>query len=218
MRGRVRAAIAGAALGVAIANVGCGVSTFSTDVPVEFHAILKEKYQGRSAWTRLTLQDEKKSTKVEQDQEVVVKELDLTRSGAVTLETPNGRTRIVWAFELDRPLVLEEFEKKLLDVLWFESPEARYAAHKEKFGTRVADAIRDHKVLKDMNQQVAYLTWGAPSKVSSVIKRGSDERWEYETPNLKGAKIDFRGGRVAHAEGENVADTEAAKRRSRFRN
>jgi hypothetical protein len=218
MRGRVRAAIASAGFGIAIALTGCGVSTFSTDVPLEFHDLLKQKYEGRQAWTRLTLQDEKKSTKIEQDQEVVVKELVLSRSGAVTLVTPNGRTRIVHALELDRPLVLEQYEKKLLDILWFESPDARYAGHKEKFGTRIADAIRDHKILKDMNQQVAYLAWGAPTKVTSVIKRGLDERWEYETKNLTSAKIDFRGGRVAHVEGENIADTEAAKRRSRFRN
>lgn len=174
------------------------------------------QYQGRHAWTRLTMQDEKKPTKIEQDQEVVIKRVDLSRSGSVTVVTPNGRLRVVYPFQLDRPLQLEHFEKKLRDVLWLQSPEERYALHKEKFGTRVADAIRDHKILPDMNQEVAYLAWGAPSDVIA-IKRGLDESWEYNTPNLKDAKIQFRGGKVARVDGENVSDTEAAKRRSRFR-
>lgn len=195
---------------------GCGVSTLSTDIPVEFHDILKEKYEGRTAWTRLTVQDEKKAARIEQDQEVQVVSLGLQRSGSVTLQTPNGRKRVVFAFNIERPLQLEHLERALLDVLWFEDPDSRYAANKEQFGTRIADAIRDHKVLNDMSMRVAYLTWGAPTKIIP-IKRGSDERWEYSTLNLKNASIDFRGGRVEHSNGENVADTEEATKRKRAR-
>ncbi len=196
--------------------VGCGVDTFSTDIPIQFHSTLKEKYEGRSAWTRLTLEDEKKSIKIEQDQEVKVINLGLHRSGSVTVQTLNGRKRVVYAFNLSRPLTLEHYERSLLDALWFEDPDTRYARYKEQYGTRIADAIRDHKILPDMSMEVAYLTWGAPSKVIP-IKRGSDERWEYATPNLKNATIDFRGGRVANSNGENIADTEAATKRKRVR-
>lgn len=205
------------AAAVALATfAGCGVSTLSTDIPVEFHSILKNKYEGRTAWTRLTVQDEKKETRIEQDQEVRVISLGLQRSGSVTLQTPNGRKRVVFPFNLERPLVLEHFERALLDVLWFEDPDSRYATNKEQYGTRIADAIRDHKILDDMSMYVAYLTWGAPTKVIP-IKRGSDERWEYSTLNLKNASIDFRGGRVEHSNGENVADTEEATKRKRVR-
>ena len=76
--------------------------------------------------------------------------------------------------------------------------------------------MRDHKILPDMSMRVAYLAWGAPSKIIP-IKRGSDERWEYSTPNLKNAVIDFRGGRVASFDGENVSDTEEATKRKRTR-
>lgn len=192
------------------------MSRFSTDIPVEYHEILEQKYLHKPAWTRLTVQDEKKNLKVEQDQEVRVIALGLQRSGSVTLETPNGRTRVVFPFELERPLTLEHYEAALLDALWFESPETRYTRHKEKYGTRIADAIRDHKILNDMSMDVAYLAWGAPDNINA-IKRGRDERWEYNTLNLKNASIDFRGGRVVKADGENVADTEAATKRKRVR-
>lgn len=194
---------------------GC-VARYSTDIPLEYHKVLEDKYLGKEAWTRLTLQDEKKNVKIEQDQEVVVTDLGLERSGAVTIESPNGRKRVVYPFHIARPLTLEQYEKALLDALWFESPDVRYAHNKEKYGTRIADAIRDHKVVTDMAMQVAYLTWGAPTKVIAT-KRGSNERWEYDTANLKKASIDFAGGKVAHVDGENVSDTEAASKRKRMR-
>jgi hypothetical protein len=123
---------------------------------------------------------------------------------------------VVYALNLERPLKLEHYERALLDVLWLTSPEERYAANKEKYGTRIADAIRDHKILQDMPMYVAYLSWGSPTKVIP-IKRGTDETWTYNTPNLKKAQIDFRGGKVASFDGENVGDTEAATKRKRLR-
>jgi hypothetical protein len=195
----------------------CGPSTYSTDVPVEFHEILRAKYEGQRAWTRRTLQDEKKTTKIEQDQEVDVHRLDLARSGAVALETPNGRTKIVYPFNLKRPITLEHYEKELLDVLWFTPPEERYAANKKVYGTRIADAIRDHRILQDMSQRHVYLSWGAPTQIANVVKRGEDEEWQYDTLNLKNAKVIFRSGKVAQFVGENIQDTEAARRRKNVR-
>jgi hypothetical protein len=206
----------GGLIATALLVVGCAVDSLSTDIPIEFHDILKEKYEGRNAWTRLTLEDEKKNIKIEQDQEVQVVTLGLQRSGSVVIQTLNGRKRVVYPFRIERPLTLEHFERALLDALWFEDPDSRYASHKEQYGTRIADAIRDHNIFNDMSMYVAYLAWGAPSKIIP-IKRGSDERWEYATPNLKNASIDFRGGKVEHFSGENVADTEAATKRKRVR-
>lgn len=194
---------------------GC-VDRYATDIPMEYHNVLIEKYVGKHAWTRLTVQHEKKNVKIEQDQEVLVTELGLHRTGSVTVETLDGKSRVVYPFNLSRPLTLEYYERALLDAFWFESPEARYAANKEKYGTRIADAIRDHKILPDMPMVVAYLAWGPPNKIVP-IKRGTDETWQYNTPNLKKAQIDFRGGKVAKADGENVADTEAATKRKRLR-
>lgn len=222
VQGRRRGAAAawsawrGAALGGLVAAFAGCVTRYSTDIPVEYHQILEEKYRGKNAWTRLTLQDEKKNIKIEQDQEVEVTVLNLERSGSVTLRTPNGRKRLVYAFRLPRPLTLEHYEKALLDVLWFEPPQLRYSQHKEKYGTRIADAIRDHKVLQDMSMQVAYLSWGPPSKVIA-LKRGSSERWEYNTANLKNARIEFQGGKVVLIDGENISDTEAASKRKGMR-
>jgi hypothetical protein len=198
-------------------GAGCSPSTYSTDVPVEFHEFLTAKYEGKHAWTRRTLQDEKKSAKIEQDQKVVVRSLQLTRSGSLALETLNGRIKVVFAMGLDHPISLEHFEKELLDVLWFDSPEVRYAANKKEYGTRIADAIRNHTVLKDMSPRHAYLSWGTPTEITSVVKRGLDEEWQYETLNLKKSKIIFRSGKVAQSVGDNVQDTEAARRRKNLR-
>ena len=195
---------------------GC-VDRYATDIPVEYHDLLMEKYLHKHAWTRLTIQHEKKEgVKIEQDQEVIITELGLHRAGSVTVETLDGKVRVVYPFNLARPLALEHYERALLDALWLESPETRHAAHKEKYGNRIADAIRDHKDLPDMPMFVAYLSWGAPTKIVP-IKRGTDETWQYNTPNLKKATIDFRGGKVAKVDGENVADTEAATKRKRLR-
>ena len=118
---------------------------------------------------------------------------------------------------LERPISLEHFEKELLDILWFESPETRYAENKKKYGTRIADAIRDHRILKDMSQRHAYLSWGTPNEITAVVKRGFDEEWQYETLNLKKSKIIFRSGKIAQFVGDNVQDTEAARRRKSLR-
>jgi hypothetical protein len=100
--------------------------------------------------------------------------------------------------------------------LWLESPETRFEANKAKYGTRIAEAIRDHKVLKDMPQYVAYLSWGAPTQTEHP--EGTPiERWKYENANLAAARIDFLAGKVAKFEGENIQDTEAAKKRKAVR-
>ncbi|HZM16167.1 MAG TPA: hypothetical protein VFE28_09210 [Candidatus Krumholzibacteria bacterium] len=205
----------GCLLVVLLCLTGC-VDRFATDIPMEFHQLLEEKYVGKHAWTRLTMQHEKKNVKIEQDQEVLITELGLHRAGSVTIETLDGKIRVVFPFNLDRPLSLEHYERALLDALWLDSPETRYAANKEKYGARIADAVRDHKILPDMPIVVAYLSWGAPTKVVPT-KRGQDERWEYNTANLKKAVIEFRSGKVAKSDGENIGDTEAATKRKRLR-
>jgi len=204
------------ALSVALAGASACMSNYSTDIPVNYQSVLAEKYVGRQAWTRTTLQDEKKNIRVEQDQEVTILELGMFRQGSVTVVSKLGHVRVVFPFELDRPLTLEVYEKTLLDFLWLESPEARFDANKQKYGTRIAEAIRDHKILKDMPQYVAYLSWGAPT--SSERPEGTAvDRWKFETPNLTGARIDFLSGKVAKFEGENVSDTEAAKKKKSMR-
>jgi hypothetical protein len=204
-------------LAVALAALtgGACVKQFSTDIPVNFQTVLEEKYLGRTAWTRATLQDEKKEIKIEQDQEVEITELGMHRTGSVTVESKQGRKRVVFPFHLERPLTLEVYEKTLLDYLWLESPDARFTAQKDKYGTRIAEAVRDHKILKDMPQYLAYLSWGTPTSVEQP--EGTQvERWNYDTANVKG-RIDFLGGKVAKFDGENVQDTEAAKKKKAVR-
>jgi hypothetical protein len=67
-----------------------------------------------------------------------------------------------------------------------------------------------------MPQYVAYLSWGAPSDVD-LPEGTAVERWTYDTANLQGARVDFLDGKVAQFEGENIADTEAAKQRKAVR-
>ena len=190
------------------------VRQFSTDIPVNFQSELTSKYRGRTAWTRASLQDEKKEIKIEQDEEVEIAELGMHRTGSVTLVAKKGRKRIVFPFHLERPLTLEQYEKALLDYVWLESPEARFSANKEKYGTRIAEAVRDHKILKDMPQYAAYLAWGVPTRVEEI---GAAERWVYETPNVKGGLVDFLNAKVAKFQGENIQDTEEAKKKKAVR-
>jgi hypothetical protein len=201
--------------GLLLASSAC-VRTFSTDIPINYQTLLEDRYVGRTAWTRQTLQDEKKNIRIEQDQEVEVVDLGMQRTGSVTVVAKQGRTRVVYPFRLPRPLTLEAYEKTLLDYLWLESPEKRLADNKEKYGTRIAEAIRDHKVLKDMPQYAAYLSWGAPTRIE--YPEGTQvERWTYDTPNLTGARVDFAAGKVAQFDGENIQDTEEAKKKKSTR-
>jgi len=205
-----------AAVAAIVLASACGVPQYSTDIPVNYQSLLQEKYVGKPAWTRLTLQDEKKNVKIEQDQEVQIVGLGMQRNGSVTVLSKQGHKRVVFPFHLPRPLTLEIYEKTLLDYLWLESPEARFEANKKKYGTRIAEAIRDHKVVKDMAQYVAYLSWGAP-KDTERPEGSPVERWKYDSANLPGARIDFLAGKVAKFEGENIQDTEAAKKRKATR-
>lgn len=202
---------------VALAATSACVSKYSTDIPVNYQSVLNEKYVGRQAWTRASLLDEKREgVKIEQDQEVTILELGFHRTGSVTVISKVGHKRVVYPFGLSRPLTLEAYEKVLLDYLWLDSPEARFSANKQKYGTRIAEAIRDHKILKDMPQYVAYLSWGAPSSTERPEGTAVD-RWKYDTPNLTAARVDFLSGKVAKFEGENVSDTEAAKKKKSLR-
>lgn len=202
--------------GLVLAGSAC-VRTFSTDIPINYQEVLRERYIGRAAWTRLTLQDEKKNIKIEQDQAVRVAELGMQRTGSVTVVTKQGAKRVVFPFRLARPLTLEAYEKTLLDYLWFESPEDRFAKNKEKYGTRIAEAIRDHKLVKDMPKYAAYLSWGSPSSIE--FPEGTQvERWTFDTPNLPGARIDIgSSGKVVQFDGENIQDTEEAKKKKSMR-
>jgi hypothetical protein len=199
-----------------LALTGACVPRFSTDIPLNYQSVLIERYKGKPAWTRATLQDEKKSIKIEQDQEVTVVALGMKRRGSVTVVSKQGHKRVVFPFRLPRPLTLEAYEKTLLDYLWLESPEDRFEANKKKYGTRIAEAVRDHKILKDMTQFAAYMSWGPPTAVERP--EGTPiERWKFDTANLPGARIDFLAGKVAKFEGENISDTEAAKKKKSVR-
>ncbi len=211
MRSLLRLAV----LVVPLVAVAC-VRQFSTDIPVNFQTVLEQKYVGRQCWTRATLQDEKKNIKIEQDQEVRIAGLGMQRTGSVTIASAAGRKRVVFPFHLPRPLTLEAYEKALLDYLWLDSPQARFDANKQKYGTRLAEAIRDHKVLKDMPQYAAYLSWGAASNVERP-EGTTVERWKYDTANLQGARVDLQSGKVVKFEGDNIQDTEAAKKRKAVR-
>ena len=85
------------------------------DVALEDQLSLLEKYQGRHAWTRGTIEDltervdqrnEPKKKVIPRDTKVTVVDINFAYRGAVTVDDPKGK-RIVTGLECERPLTPE---------------------------------------------------------------------------------------------------------------
>lgn len=150
------------------------------DVPLEQQIELLEKYRGKTAWTRIVLDDLKRRGVAPRDTKVKIIDLDFHWNGAVTIQT-RKRKKLVYGLELPRPLTVESIEDKLHEIFWFKSPLLRQVAYIRKWGKRTARAIRNHDVFIGMPAEAALESWGLPTKINShEIAGKQEEQWVYK--------------------------------------
>ena len=70
--------------------------------------------------------------------------------------------------------------------------------------------------MRGVNKVILVGNLGRDPEVRYTRDGTAVERWSYDTPNVKG-RIDFIAEKVAKSEGENVQDTEAAKKKKAVR-
>lgn len=183
-----------------IALVVTGCSKFNTktvknvvvkDVPLEQQEDLLDKYVGRMAWTRTTLEDlteaepaagEPRKKVIPQDSKVEVMDLNFAYNGAVTV-LDKKRRRIVVGLEIERPLTVEKMEDKLSELMWFQDPLLRHVDYIREWGSKTARAVVNHEVFIGMPRQAALESWGPPTTVVvSEIGGKREEQWVYKGP------------------------------------
>ncbi len=181
---------------VSLAAVGCSKlksvdnlydKVISMDITLEERQMLMEKYGGRKAWTRITLEDltekeipgEPKKQIVLRDTKIEIVALTFSYNGAVTIMDPK-RKRIVHALEIDTPLSVEKIESRLGELMWFQSPMLRQVAYIRKWGKRAARAVINHEIFIGMPIEAALESWGIPTQIrSNEIGDEVEEQWAY---------------------------------------
>jgi hypothetical protein len=175
----------------------------SKDVALEKQQMMREKYVGRDAWTRMTLEDlteretpgEPKKKVIPRDTRVEIVDLNFAYNGAVTVHDPKKR-KIVVALNVERPLTVEKIEASLDDMMWFESPLLRHVEYIQRWGTKTARAVVNHEVFIGMPEDAALESWGIPTAVNvNEIGGRNEEQWVYKQP-LKSRYIYVVGGKV----------------------
>ena len=171
----------------AVVISGCNIWHLVTrDMPIEDMDELREKYEGRTAWTKSYIVDTGQNGVIEQDKKLKIVELDLHWQGALGVRGPDGR-KYRHALNLERPLTREKYEEAIHELLWFESPEKRYRENLWKYGKEISKAILNHELIEGMSQQAARESWGPPAEKDSVNISGSLQiQWKYVDPrNVK---------------------------------
>jgi hypothetical protein len=186
-----------AAVVVVVGAIGCssikGVEKVKTvvvkDVPLEDQIALTEKYKGKHAWTRGTIEDltertdtptDTKQRVILRDTKVTILDINLVYEGALTVEDPKGR-RIVAAINCKRPLTTEKVEKRLGEIFWFDDPTIRHVDYIRKWGKNMARAVMNHEVAPGMPAEAARESWGIPNEVvASETGEVKEERWKYK--------------------------------------
>ena len=187
------AAIAAA---VALGGVGCSkiksvdsvTSVVVKDLPLEQQLTLLDKYKGRYAWTRGTIEDltervdspnEPKKKVIPRDTKVTIVDLNLVYSGTVTVDDPKGK-RIVAGIKCERPLTVDGVEKRLQEIFWFEDPTIRHVEYIRKWGKKTARSVVNHEVFAGMPAEAARESWGIPDEVAvNEVANEKEERWTY---------------------------------------
>jgi hypothetical protein len=150
------------------------------DIPLEQQKTLLDKYQDRTAWTRLILDDLKQRGVVQRDVQITIVGLDFHWNGSVTVMT-SKRKKIVYGLNLERPLTAESIERKLDEVFWFNSPMLRQVAYIREWGKKTARAIRNHEVFIGMTGEAALESWGVPTDLNvNEIGGKKEEQWVYK--------------------------------------
>lgn len=181
---------------VSLAAVGCSKlksvdnlynKVISMDITLEDQQMLMEKYGGRKAWTRTTLEDltekeipgEPKKQIVLRDTKIEIVDITFSYNGAVTIMDPK-RKRIVHALEIETPLSVEKIESRLDELMWFQSPMLRQVAYIRKWGKRAARAVINHEIFIGMPIDAALESWGIPTQIrSNEIGDEVEEQWAY---------------------------------------
>jgi hypothetical protein len=201
---------------VGVSVVGCssmkGVdqvkSVVVKEIPLEDQLALFEKYKGRSAWTRGTLEDlteradtpsEPKRKVISRDTKVTIVDLNLVYAGAVIVDDPKGK-RVVAGLNCERPLATEKVEARLGEMFWFEDPTIRHVEYIRKWGKKTARSVVNHEVFAGMPVEAARESWGIPDEVEvNEVGSEKEERWSYkEGKRVK--KIFIIGGVVGRWE------------------
>lgn len=167
---------------VVSALVACGKvkQVIVKDIPIEDQVALHEQYTDRSAWTRVILEDIGEAGSVARDTKVKIVDVNLALNGAVTVELPKKRKKIVHGLEIERPLSVEKVEERMNDIFWFKDPVMRQVDYIRKWGSKTARAIRDHEVFIGMPAEAALESWGVPEKVNvNEIAGKKNEQWVY---------------------------------------
>lgn len=165
--------------------LGCSFlkKTVVKDIPLEEQNMLLEKYDNRTAWTRMILEDLKQRGVVQRDVQIVIVDLDFHWNGSVTIMT-DRRKKIVYGLNLERPLTVESIESKLDEVFWFNSPMLRHVAYIREWGKKTARAIRNHEVFIGMTGEAALESWGIPTDMNvNEIGGKKEEQWVYKLGN-----------------------------------
>ncbi|MBN1884438.1 MAG: hypothetical protein JW876_02795 [Candidatus Krumholzibacteriota bacterium] len=176
-----------------VATVALGGCTFynrviDKDLSLDEMDALKEKYTGRTGWTRSLLDDLGPEGVIDRDVEVTIVDIDFHWTGAVTVSGP-GRVKIRHGLEIERPMTLEKFEEKMNRLFWFKEPDYRYRMNLRAYGKKTAKAIYNHELFKDMTKEAALESWGYPDETrQSEISGSVQEQWIYKDPRQKNKK------------------------------
>lgn len=201
---------------VALGSVGCSkiksvdsvTSVVVKDIPLEAQLSLMDKYKGRHAWTRGTIEDltervdspnEPKRKVIPRDTKVTIVDLNLVYSGTVTVDDPKGK-RVVAGLKCERPLTTEIVEKRLSQIFWFEDPTIRHVDYIRKWGKKTARSVVNHEVFAGMPAEAAQESWGIPDEVAvNEVGNEKEERWTYRE-GKRSKKIFIIGGVVGRWE------------------
>lgn len=186
------------AIGVlAVFLSGCGklktehvTKVIVKDLPLQDQEKMLDEYVGRSAWTRMPLDDlteretagEPKKKIIPIDTRIKIVDLNFAFSGAVMVEDPKRR-RIVIGLDVERPLSIEKIEARLADMMWFQSPMLRHVDYIRMWGTKTARAVVNHEVFIGMSKEAVLESWGIPTTVNTnEIGDKKEEQWVYKLP------------------------------------
>jgi len=173
------------------------------DIPLEEQQALLDKYVGKSAWTRMPINDlteretqgEPKKKVIPIDTKISIVDLNFVYSGSVTLEDAKRRY-IVAGLDVEEPLSVEKIEARLADMMWFKSPMLRHVDYIRKWGTKTARAVVNHEVFVGMAADAAQESWGIPSTIrESDIGDIKEYQWVYKM-TLKSKYIYIKEGIV----------------------
>jgi hypothetical protein len=180
------------AFGVGCSNIKSVTKVKSVvvkDVALQDQLSLAEKYRGRHAWTRGTIEDltervdsanEPRKKVIPRDTKVTVVDINFAYRGALTVDDPKGK-RIVMGLECERPLTPDKIETRLREIFWFDDPTIRHVDYIRKWGKKTARSVVNHEVFPGMPAEAAMESWGIPDEiVASEIGGEKEARWKYK--------------------------------------